>query len=89
MDIFSWYEFAAASADEVVGKVQPGGILACHNTGPRRRADGTGCISIGKTHTALCKLVDIRRFVEAAAITADVFEAHVVDEKENEIRFSS
>ena len=68
-----------------VGQVKPRRILARHQCRPRRRADRTCRIRVGKTHSGRGQPVDVRCLVEIAAITAEVGPPQVVNEKDDHV----
>src|SRR5687768_13240817 len=73
-------------AGNPVGDVQASRVFARHDGCPRGRADRAGRVAAGETHSASRKTVNVGRFVERAAVTAQIGPTHVIDEEENDVR---
>ena len=61
-------------------------MLSRHDAGPGWRADRAGGIRIGESHTLPGQPVDIRCFVESAAIAAELIPAEVIGKNQDDIR---
>jgi hypothetical protein len=72
-------------AADPVGDPQPGGVLAGHDAGPGRGADGAGRIGVGEAHPGGGQTVDIRGPVEGTAVDPGIAPAQVVDQDEEDV----
>ena len=73
-------------AGDPIGDVQPGRVFAGEQGGTRRRAHGARGIVLREFHAVARELVDVRRFVELAAVAGQVGPAQIVGEDEDEVR---
>ena len=69
-----------------ISQVQPSGVLARHNAGPRRRANRTCSIRIGEFHPLFGQTIDIRALVEIAAVATQLGPAKIIGEDKEKIR---
>ena len=73
-------------AGNPIGDVQPSRILAGHQRGPRRRANGARRVIGREPHAVAGQPVDVRRLVEIAAVAAEVGPTQIVGDDENDVR---
>jgi len=66
---------ALESRPDPVRNAQSGRVTTRHHSSTRRRADSARGIGVSETHTFGGELVDIRRLIVLAAVTAGVFPA--------------
>ncbi len=73
---------------DIVSHPGAGGILAGHEAGTRRRADRTTRVTLREAHAPGGQTVDVWGLIKGAGIVgADVHEAQIVGEKEDDIGF--
>ena len=71
---------------EIIGVMSAGRILAGHDRGACRRADGTTRVSVGEIHGGLREIFQMRRFVKRVrSIDIDVLHPEIIDEKEDDV----
>ncbi len=61
-------------------------VLARHQARAARRAIGSGGVGVTKHHALRGEFIDVRGFVEVAALIADVAPAEVIREDEEDVR---
>ena len=71
---------------DIIGHTRPGRILAGHQAGARRGADRAARMTFREPHAPGGQAVDVRRLVKRSGIIgADVHEAQIVGEKEDDV----
>ena len=79
------FRLVAPARADVVGDAQANRVLAGHNAGAGRGADRTGGVGLGEAGAGLRQPVDVGRFVELAAVAAEVTPAEIVGQEEDDV----
>ena len=75
---------AGAPADDLRTRASPGAGPEA-KAAPARAADRITCISLGKSHSLFCHLIEIWCFEHLLTITAQVAITQIVGEEDNEV----
>lgn len=67
------------------GEVKAGRVETCQEPGTGRRADGLGSIRRREPESLFSQAIEIRRIVVLASVAAEVVDAEVVADHENDV----